>query len=639
MLGRVSRGHVLTRGLRTRFYSSLRLPAVIPSIGSAQSSIRVVVPFSRTFHASSLLKQPQSAAAAAAPTQEQSQQASEARFTRFSQLVEERLVSPLVIRAINRMGIDEMTDVQSLTINATLKGADVLAQAKTGTGKTLAFLVPVVQTLLKDPRLESKVRAVNRASASDVRAIIVSPTRELAEQIAVEARKVVRHTGIVVQAAVGGTRKREGLQRIRREGCHLLVGTPGRLNDLLSDPDSGVRAPNLSVFVLDEADRLLDIGFAPDIARMQQYLPPRTQVDRQTLLFSATVPKGVMSVVSQTMKPDFTFVKTVRDDEIPTHLSVPQKVVFLRGLENQLAAVLDLVKQAIAKHHEDPKNNRPFKAIVYFNSTAEVSLAKTIFSSLKSSWSDSGLTSLLNIPITEMHSRLSQSERTANSQYFRRAVSGLLFSSDVTARGMDFPEVTHVIQVGMPRDRETYIHRLGRTARAKKTGEGWLFVTELEFRSLGHRLQDLRIEPDNTSFPVAQTDMTQPTAPPEVATTLSQLAQAVRQVPDDVKQSAFLGNLNYVMSVKDAKKGYEEIVNLAKYGWALEQLPRIPPRLEMDLGRAISKSSRPTSQRNRGEWSRSRGIPSNLRIRRGGFGFRHNPQTRPARPRYAMEWE
>src|SRR5699024_10117466 len=141
-----------------------------------------------------------------------------------------------------------------------------------------------------------------RTSASDIRAIIISPTRELAEQIAAEARKVAGSTGVIVQTAVGGTRKREGLRAIQERGCHILVGTPGRLHDIFSDPYSGVSAPKLSALVLDEADRLLDIGFYPVIQDIQSLLPNRNEVDRQTLMFSATLPQGVLSMVKDTMK-------------------------------------------------------------------------------------------------------------------------------------------------------------------------------------------------------------------------------------------------------------------------------------------------------------------------------------------------
>ena len=190
----------------------------------------------------------------------------------------------------------------------------------------------------------SKVgRRSARTGPSEIRALIISPTRELAEQIAVEAKKVAFGTGLSVQTAVGGTQKRAGLAKIQQEGCHLLIGTPGRLKDILSDPWTGVSAPKLNTLILDEADRLLDQGFAPDVEEIQSLLPDPTKVDRQTLMFSATVPREVMQMVRQTLKPDFKHVNTVREDEVPTHHRVPQKLVYTRGLENSLPALLELM--------------------------------------------------------------------------------------------------------------------------------------------------------------------------------------------------------------------------------------------------------------------------------------------------------
>jgi ATP-dependent RNA helicase MSS116 len=144
------------------------------------------------------------------------------------------------------MGLETMTEVQSKTINSAIKGTDIIAQAKTGTGKTVAFLLPVLQNIINvDPDLAKSVRGRRgpRSTADDIRALIISPTRELAEQIADEAKKLVSGTGIIVQTAVGGTQKSMGLRAIQREGCHILVGTPGRLKDILSDPYTRVEAP------------------------------------------------------------------------------------------------------------------------------------------------------------------------------------------------------------------------------------------------------------------------------------------------------------------------------------------------------------------------------------------------------------
>lgn len=440
--------------------------------------------------------------------------------------------------------------------------------------------MPVVQKILEDTLDQSKAGTKRlRPTTNDIRGIIVSPTRELAEQIYSEALKVVRNTHIAVGTAVGGSRKNMALQEMRRKGCHLLIGTPGRLIDVLSDPYSGVEAPQLKSFVLDEADRLLDIGFAPDIARMQEYLPSRSSVDRQSLLFSATVPRGVMDVVSKTMKPDFNFVQTVKEDEVPTHLSVPQKVVFLRGLENQLPAIVELAKQAVDRHRADPSKNGPFKAIVYFNSTAEVSLATSIFSSLLRNNNEGFARSLRGMPIIEMHSKLSQAERNRQSMAFRKADSGILFSSDVTARGMDFPNVTHVIQVGSPRDKETYIHRLGRTARANKSGEGWLFVSNLDYQSNPHKFRDLPIKPDRTSLPCAAVDMTaEGERSPEIAATLNDLSVASRRAPMELKETAYRACFFFSEMMSNKRKGFEMVRDLAVYGWGMESPPAMATR-------------------------------------------------------------
>lgn len=462
-----------------------------------------------------------------------------------------------------------------------------LAQAKTGTGKTIAFLIPVMQNILKDRSLER--RNHGRSTPTDIRAIVISPTRELAEQIAVEARKLVANTGVVVQTAVGGTQKREGLRRIQYQGCHVLIGTPGRLNDILSDPSSGVKAPKLSAFVLDEADRLLDDGFAPAIEEIQTLLPDPMKVDRQTLMFSATVPREVMRMVRRTMKPNFKFVKTVPDDEVPTHMSVPQKAVYINGLENGLPAVLEIAKNYMEKQKQDP-NLRPFKAIVYFNSTAQVSVAYESFTELRNDPNDprSGHP-LGRTRLYEIHSRLTQRRRTQCADFFRKSTSAILFSSDVTARGMDFPDVTHVIQVGVPRDRETYIHRLGRTARANKTGEGWILLHEGEESAYREKIGDLPIKED-TSVSTAGVNMSRENQqlPETAAETLSQIGAAMKLIPYKTKSDSYRAQLGTLPSVISSRRHMIKILNdLARFGYGLREPPVISPVLarKMNLDR------------------------------------------------------
>ena len=422
------------------------------------------------------------------------------------------------------------------------------------------------------------------ASTTDIRAMIISPTRELAEQIAVEAKKVAAGTGLQVKTAVGGTQKRLGLVQMQRDGCHLLIGTPGRIKDIFSDPSSGVSAPNLNTLILDEADRLLDQGFASEIEEIQELLPNPMKVNRQTLMFSATVPRSVMQMVRRTMKPEFKFVKTVRDDEVPTHLTVPQQLVVMPGYENALPAVMELAQQYQARQAQDP-NLRPFRAIVYFNSTNEVKLAAEAFYNFGSHGEPSPLG---RMRILEIHSRLTQRERTNSANSFRRCSEGILFSSDVTARGMDFPDVTHVIQIGSPRDRETYIHRLGRTARANKTGEGWLFIHEGEYDFCQDKLGDLPLAQDNKSITTASVDMVsgiQGDASSPAQQIIAQVQQAMMDVPSEMRASTIRSMLGVLVPTFSDRRQIVQVLNdLAVHGFGLEEPPAFSATVLNNMG-------------------------------------------------------
>ncbi len=477
----------------------------------------------------------------------------------------------------------------------------------------------------------SPKRGHHGARASDIRAIIISPTRELAEQIAVEAKKLCRNTDLKVQVAVGGNSKRTMLQKTQYEGCHLLVATPGRLTDLLSDPRSGIRAPKLTTLVLDEADRLLDAGFHKEIEQIISLLPNREQVDRQTLLFSATIPREVMHLVRDTLKPNFHFVQTVKEGDLATHEKVPQKIAVVPGMENYMPTLLELCKRAVAKAAADAEKlgaeAKPFKAIVYLSATNQVILAHRIFHNLKGEGTGMwGKHPLFPADVSLMHGQLSQEERTRVSERFRRAKSGILFSTDVTARGMDFPNVTHVIQIGLPPSKEQYIHRIGRTGRGDKTGEGWLLMSQSELREARKRLRGLPIVPDK-SLEAAQLDMTQDAQlPKSLATTLSQVADATKMVDRKTKEDAYLASLGY--SAGDTER-LEALNQWTRYGWGYEKPPAVSPRLasklnlasipSMNIGYPVRDKSESDSF-GRFEDGGHRGYGGDRGSRGGGFG-------------------
>lgn len=405
-----------------------------------------------------------------------------------------------------------------------------------------------------------------------------------------EAQKLCANTDLRVQVAVGGNSKRQMLHKTLREGCHLLVGTPGRLQDLLEDQYSGVKAPNLSALVLDEADRLLDDGFSKDIHNIMDLLPERHTVDRQTLLFSATMPREVMHLVRSTLKPDFHFVQTVKEGDIATHEKIPQHIVVTNGFENQMPALLELAKREMEKAsraHTAGEEVKPFKAIVYYTSTANVVLGSDIFQNLKASDTGKGMYGnhpLYPAQISEMHGQLTQQQRTYVSERFRRAKTAILFSTDVTARGMDFPNVTHVIQIGLPPNAEQYIHRIGRTGRGDKTGDGYIFVDKSELQGARRMLRGLPIVPDK-SLESAAVDMTKDAQLPQsIAETLSQVGEATKMVSRRVKEAAYLGSLGKISKGNDGVDILMALNQLSRYGWGFEEPPPISPGLANKLG-------------------------------------------------------
>jgi ATP-dependent RNA helicase MSS116 len=403
----------------------------------------------------------------------------------------------------------------------------------------------------------------------------------------VEAVKLTKNTDIIVQVAVGGNSKRFMLQKTQREGCHILVATPGRLNDLLTDEYSRISAPELTTLILDEADRLLDDGFAADIEAIIDLLPDRRKADRQTLLFSATIPREVMGLVRSTLKPDFSFVQTVKEGDVATHESVPQKIVTVPGLENFMPTLLELCKRETdnAARASTTGLGNPFKAIVYFSSTANVELAANIFDNLKGEGGDMfSRHPLYPAEVFEMHGKLTQMERTRTSERFRRSKSAILFSSDVTARGMDFPGVTHVIQIGLPPNRDQYIHRIGRTGRAGRVGEGWIFITKGDLPEARSRLRGLPISPDRT-LEAAQLDMTRDAQlPASLAKTLGQVGEATKMVSRGTKVKAYLAGLGQLRG--NSRIGAGELNQWTRFGWGWEQPPAVDAKLAQKLGLA-----------------------------------------------------
>lgn len=273
----------------------------------------------------------------------------------------------------------------------------------------------------------------------------------------------------------------------------------------------------------------------------------------------------------------------------------------------------------LCKREMEANPDRPFKAIVYFSATAEIALACSMLNNLR----DPGQSIFHQHPlhplrIIEMYARLSHEGRTRAANSFRRAQSAIMISSDVTARGMDFPNVTHVIQIGLPPNEEQYVHRISRTARGDKTGEGWLLISNLETREMRKKLRTMPLTMDNT-LETAKIDMTKDAQLPEhVAKIFTQVGNAAKMVPRKLKAAAYRADLG-VYAWADGQRLIDALNDRVKYGWGMESPPLISPGLASKLGfsrvRGINLGHEPEEDSDRGGRSSFGGGD-----RRGGYG-------------------
>jgi len=356
-------------------------------------------------------------------------------------------------------GYQELSQVQAQVLPMALaKNFDLVVRAHTGTGKTLAFLIPAIEKLAAEP------------AGQGVAILVVSPTRELALQIGREAETLLSLHDISLMTMIGGTSTRHDQVSLRRIKPRVLVSTPGRLLEHLERTYLfATLVQNLQTLVLDEADRLLSLGFLPEVREIVSYLPTQ----RRTMLFSATMPESVMDVVSKACRGNYRYIDCVGEESQSTASTAEQSYVVLNG-HQCLAALYNLIMNEMAA------DRYGYKILVFF-ATARLTTFMAQF-----------FREQLRMGVYEIHRRRDADARIATQERFKEAQSGILFSSDVSARGMDYPNVTLVLQFGAPATREMYIHRVGRTARAGKSGQAVLILGELESSFLT-AVQDLPI--------------------------------------------------------------------------------------------------------------------------------------------------
>lgn len=347
---------------------------------------------------------------------------------------------------------ENLTDVQARAIPAALKGADLLAAAKTGSGKTLAFLIPVLE----------KLYHARWTSLDGLGALIISPTRELAVQIFDVLRKIGRYHEFSAGLVIGGKSLKEEAERIDR--MNILVCTPGRMLQHL-DQRFGFHVDDLQILVLDEADRIMDMGFQSAVDALVEHLPK----ERQTLLFSATQSKKVSDLARLSLKdPEYVAVHEAADTATPSAL---QQHYLVTPLPEKLDTLFGFIRTSLKS-----------KIIVFLSSGKQVRFVYETFRQLQP-----------GIPLLHLHGRQKQEARLQVTQRFTAAKFSCLFATDVVARGVDFPAVDWVIQLDCPEDADTYIHRVGRTARYQSKGRAVLFLDPNEEEGMLKRLEQKKI--------------------------------------------------------------------------------------------------------------------------------------------------
>jgi ATP-dependent RNA helicase RhlE len=351
-------------------------------------------------------------------------------------------LEPGLLRAVEDLGYVRPTPIQEQAIPLALEGRDLLGCAQTGTGKTAAFILPTLQRIARPVEVDTPIGGGRHATGRrPLAALVVTPTRELAGQIEEVARVCAKYTGQLVAAVYGGVGYDPQLKKLRR-GVDVLVATPGRLLDLQQRRE--VDLSQVRILVLDEADRMLDMGFWPDVRRILALLPPA----RQNMLFSATLSKDVMRIAGPTLTdparvevaPSATPVEAVTQTVYP--VAEPQKIDLLVRLleEEKLDRVLVFTR---TKHRAD-----------------------RVCRHLERS----------RIRGAAIHSNRTQAQRQHALDGFKKGTYRVLVATDIVARGIDVDSISHVINYDLPTQPQDYVHRIGRTARAGASGTALTFL-------------------------------------------------------------------------------------------------------------------------------------------------------------------
>ena len=372
-----------------------------------------------------------------------------------------------ILAGVATLGFNAPTPVQVAAIPAVLAGKDVVASAQTGTGKTAAFMLPTLQRIAVEKPHEAEnpdakeadVSAKRNAAAGRgakrnakrgddkrnafPRALIITPTRELAAQIDDVAKSVCASTGQQAVIVTGGARYKHQITALQK-GCDVLVATPGRLIDLLDKKHTSLE--NIQVLVLDEADRMLDMGFWPSVRRIMEQLPKA----HQTLLFSATLPASITSTIDALLKD-------------PERIEIARTGQTAATIEQHLCSVTQGQKPQLLKALIDSFDPAPERVLVFCRTKSRVD---SIYKNLKAA----------GLKVDVMHADRPQKARARALERFRSGAIQVLVATDVMSRGIDIQGIDAVINFDVPLDPEDYVHRIGRTGRAGAAGQAYTFM-------------------------------------------------------------------------------------------------------------------------------------------------------------------
>ena len=344
-----------------------------------------------------------------------------------------------ILRGIRDLGFETCSPIQGAILPHTLRGLDAIGKAQTGTGKTAAFLITIFNDLLSHS-------IDGERFIGEPRALVIAPTRELVMQIAEDAKLLGKHTGLRVVTLIGGMDYQKQLQQLELEPVDLVVATPGRLIDFMTRQDLFLES--VEILVLDEADRMLDMGFIPQVKRIVRSTPPKQ--NRQTLLFSATFTQDIINLSEQwTYKP----IKIEIEPDSVATANVDQKV-YLVSTEQRYQVLKNLLRSDDAT-----------SVIVFANRRDQV---RSLYERLRKS----------NIACGVLSGEIPQNKRTRTLEDFKRGKLTVLVATDVAGRGIHVDGVSHVVNYNLPEDPDDYVHRIGRTGRAGATGISVSFASE-----------------------------------------------------------------------------------------------------------------------------------------------------------------